>query len=120
MLKKLKPVDNFHIWHDYNTMSDYVRELRGFIDAGILESCPRYFKEVFSDAERAGGMFYRGLQNKMEFFDEIKFNIDFVRGIYDVDVDEGATSFDEREFLFANLNLKPEYRSKVEAVLDGE
>lgn len=119
MLKKLKPVNNFRIWHDFNAMTDYVREIRGFIDAGILDTYPEYFMQVFADAERAGEVFYRGLQSKLEMNDEIKFEIDFVRGIYDVEEEPGA-EFDAREFLFSNLNLKPEFRARVEAVLSGE
>lgn len=119
MLKKLKPVDNFRIWHDFNAMTDYVREIRGFIDAGILDTYPEYFTQVFAEAERAGEAFYRGLQNKLGMYDEITFDIDFVRGIYDVEEERGA-KFGAREFLFSNLNLKPEFRARVEAVLSGE
>ena len=62
MIKRILCKDNFEVWHKYNRMEAAVSELRGFIDAGILDVCPDVFIRRFVEAEALCEDFYRTVQ----------------------------------------------------------
>lgn len=115
MIKRLLCKENFKIWHKYNRMECAVNELRGFIDAGILDACPDFFLARVEDAEALCEDFYRSVQLAVGASGEIQFDIDFKSGIYDVRPEDGV--FNRRIYLLNTLDLYPEYRKRVEELL---
>ena len=84
MIKRILCKDNFEVWHKYNRMEAAVGELRGFIDAGILDVCPDVLIRRFVEAEALCEDFYRTVQHTVGSTGAIQFDIDFKSGIYDV------------------------------------
>lgn len=117
MIKRLLCKDNFEIWHKYNKIDSAVSELRGFIEAGILDACPDIFVKRFSEAETLCEDFYLSIKTAVRAKNEIRFNVDFKSGIYDITPDEGE--FNPRAYLLNTLDLYPEYRKRVEELTHG-
>lgn len=117
MIKRILCKDNFEVWHKYNRMEAAVGELRGFIDAGILDVCPDVLIRRFVEAEALCEDFYRTVQHTVGSTGAIQFDIDFKSGIYDVQPEDGT--FDRRSYLLNTLDLYPEYRKKVEELMYG-
>ena len=117
MIKRVLCKDNFEVWHKYNRMEASVGELRGFIDAGILDVCPDVFIQRFIEGEALCEDFYQAVKRVVGSTGAIQFNIDFKSGIYDVQAEDGA--FDRRSYLLNTLDLYPEYRKKVEELMYG-
>lgn len=119
MLKKMNRIDNFKLWFLYNEMSSINSALIKFIDNDILDYDPVFFKKLFIKAENAGEIFYTTLKKSLNLEKEIKFNIDFVNQIYEIETIPNI-EFNKREFLFNSLDLFPQYRKKVEEILKNE
>lgn len=112
---KVEPRENFEIWHLFNAFTDAAAELVSFIDAGILESAPGYFKTLFDEAVSKITAAYAALisavnktQPKLR---NVDWKLNYSTGIYEIT--QSSHEFDPKRIVLNTMKLRPSFYEKV-------